>query len=99
MAVTVSAATADAMGAGIWGEPTTGAAITMHMDTVVATTMEATTTATCHLTIIIRDSTAGPTTRGPRRWHTDGAGEERRGLDTTATTSIPTRCMPAQHCG
>ena len=91
--------TGDMMGTAIWEEPTTVAADTMPMDTAVATTMVATITATSRLTTTVRDSTAGPTILGLRQSRTDGARGERRGSDTTVTTSIPTPCMPARHCG
>src|SRR5580658_4705875 len=99
MAATVNVATGDATGTGIWDELTTVAATTMRMDTAAATTMAATTTATCRPITTVRHSTAGPTIRGPRRWFTPGVGVERRGTDTTATTSIPIPLTPPPHCG
>src|SRR5271156_5055754 len=94
-----SAATADAMGAGTWAEPTTVAATIMRMATAAATTTGATTTAMCRLTTTVRHSTDGPTILGRRRLFTHGVGAERRGTEPTGTISIRIRLMPPQHCG
>src|ERR1700740_1122638 len=44
-------------------------------------------------TITNRPTTDGLITRGLLRWLMDGAGAERPGMDITATTISPTRCI------
>jgi len=80
--------------------PTTITATTMPTATAATTTADiAATTATSRLITTARHSTAGHTTRGQRQLLTRGAGAQRRGTDTMATTSIRIRSMPVQRFG
>src|ERR1700721_2841800 len=75
-------------------------AIVTPTATAVTTTMATVaTTATLLPITTARHFTDGRTTPGQRQWPTRGDGAEHRGTEPMATTSIPTRILPAQLCG